>query len=211
MYEECLDVFNSMSYSNHVLDEWRADFNANYTRLSERFYAWQSDMKVKYADNDPNSEFFKKIDVFMNYLLSLYAALSPNGEADIQYRPHFENDETVTDIYFKFLEMMKNSPWGHLYNSVNEMAEWKLDMIWMGKRLFCIAYYDNPHQSWRQYSFIQNELADKNHEALWDDGAPTWAVVTRLKPHNEPFNDPHDPPFRASRLTGLLRGLRTFS
>ena len=211
MYEECLDVFNSMSYSNHVLDAGRVSFNANYTSLSERFHAWKSDMKVKYANNDPNSEFSKKMDVFMNNLFFMYAALLPGGNTDIEYRPSFENDETGTDIYFKFLEMMEKSPWQDLYGNVNEMAEWKRDMIWMGKRLFCIAYYDNPHQSWRQYYFIQNDLADKNKEALWDVGAPTWAIVKSLKPRNTPFDDPHDTPFQASRLTGLLRGLHTYS
>jgi glutathionylspermidine synthase len=54
-----------MSYSNHALDAGRANFNVNYTRLSERFHAWESDMKVKYGNSDPCSEFSTKMDVFM--------------------------------------------------------------------------------------------------------------------------------------------------
>jgi hypothetical protein len=109
-----------------------------------------------------------------------------------------------------FLEMMKKSPWLDLYNSENDIEQWKRDMIWMGKRLFCIAYYNNPLHL-QQYRHIQNDLADDNNEELWNVGAPTWAIVKSLKPRSTPFDDPHDPPFKASRLTGLLRGLRTFS
>jgi len=210
MYEECLDVFNSMSYGEHALDAGRANFDKNYTILSERFNTWQSDMKVKYGNNDPNSEFSKKMDVFMNQVFTQYAALSPKqGDADIQWRPHFRLDSPESHIYFMFFEMMQASPWRlHLYNSVNDMAEWKLNMKWMGKRLFCIAYYNDPLHL-QHYKQIQEFLADANCQVLWDVGAPTWAIVTSLTARSKPFNDPNDTPFQG--LTGLLRGLHTYS
>ncbi len=215
MYEECLIVFNSMSYSNHALDAGRDKFNANYTLLSERFHTWQSEMKVKYADNDPNSEFSTKMDVFMNHLLFMYAEISPKQSPE--QRDALDIFDDNKSIYSRFNEMMLASPWLTLYNSVNGIEQWKRDMIWMGKRLFCIAYYNNPDHLY-QYEYVQNFLADENCEELWNVGAPTFAQVLSLKPRSTPFDDPHDkpfdphdPPFRASRLTGLLRGLRTFS
>lgn len=221
MYEECLIVFNSMSYSNHALDAGRANFNANYTRLSELFHQWKSQMVIKYGNNDPNSEFSQKMNVFMDHLLFQYVEISPQQSPE-QRDTLYENtshaffDENKS-IYSNFNEMMLASPWMHLYESGNDMAEWKRDMIWMGKRLFCIAYYNNPDHLY-QYKHVQNFLADENCEELWNVGAPIFAQVLSLKPRDIPFDDPHDTPFdpdnpqfQEPRLTGLLRGLRTFS
>jgi hypothetical protein len=219
MYEDCLDVFNSMSYSKHVLDARKASFDENYTSIKGHLNSWKGYMQVKYGNSDMNSEFSKKMQAFMNHLLFLYDSLSPEGQgrADIGYRSSFTLDE-ISSIYQKFFEMMKESPWTlQLYQSVDEMKEWKFNMTWMGKRLFCIAYYNDPHHR-REYKHVQEDLADKNKDSLWDVGAPQWAIVKSLKPRDNAFNDPHDSPFdrhdpsfHRTRLTGLLRGLRAYS
>lgn len=219
MYEECLDVFNSMSYSEHALNAGRANFDANYNPLREHLKSWKGRMQVKYGNSDMTSKFFKKMEDFMNHLLFLYDSLSPEGRADINYRSSFHFDE-ASSIYQKFFKMMKASPWLlQLYDNVNEMAQWKLDMTWMGKRLFCIVYYNDPHHL-QQYKQVQEYLADENCQLLWDMGAPKWQLRRPPVASSTPRDDPHDSPldphktdstFRGSRLTGLLRGLRTYS
>jgi hypothetical protein len=210
-----------MSYSKHVLDARKANFDVNYTSIKGHLNSWKGHVQVKYGNSDMTSEFSKKLQAFMNHLLFLYDSLSPEGRADIGYRSSFTYDET-TSIYQKFFEMMKECPWRlQLYQSVNEMKQWKFIMTWMGKRLFCIAYYNDPYHR-REYKHVQEDLADKNKESLWDVGAPTWAIVKSLKPRDNAFDDPHDSPldlhpqnppfhepFHATRLTSLLRGLRS--
>ena len=219
MYEECLDVFNSMSYSEHALDAGRDNFNKNYTFLSERFEERKGHMQAQYGNYDINSEFSQKMEAFMNHLLFLYDSLSPQGRADIGYRSSFTFDET-SSIYQKFYEMMKASPWRRMYDNdiwKLHIAQWKLDMTWMGKRLYCIAYYDNP-QSRREYKRVQEDIADTNCQHLWDNYTakvrypPIASETPRDDPNDSPFA-PHqnNPTFPTSRLTGLLRGLRTYA
>lgn len=207
----------------------------NYDHISKGFTTWKSDMKSKYCNNDSNSEFSQKMEVFMNHLLFLYEKLSPEGRADIEHRSSFEF-EGKSSIYWKFFEMMKESPWRpketeeerdsksvYLYESVNEMAQWKLDMKWMGKRLYCIACYDSPLHL-REYKELKEHLAAENCELLWNIGAPK--IMLRRPPlaRPDPFNDENESPLdqtqydnpsrfgsRESQLTGLLRGLRTYA
>lgn len=206
MYEECLAVFNSMSYSKHALDTGRPSFDANYTILSQSFYDWKDDMLKKYRRKmKQGGKFSESVDQFMNHLFFLYASLSPEKmNADIEHRPHFEFTEEMS-IYSKFYAMMMASPWLRLNNDENALKEWKNEMTWMGKRVYCITYYNNPQLSWQQYKNVRETIDTDNVEELWNVGAPTWSILSRNKPSSW-VEDSH-----RLQLTTLLRSLNTYS
>lgn len=144
----------------------------------------------------------------MNHLQFLYASLSEKGNVDIQYKPHFQFDEQKT-IYSNFYLMMLDSPWRQILNKSEFETKWKEHMIWMGKRLFYIAYYNNEQHNWQQYMDVRDLIHEfkvqeaRTDEDLWNDGAPLWLNAWRKKPS---ITKPDD-----SGLHSLLRSLNEFS
>jgi hypothetical protein len=213
MYEECLYVFDSITCDTRLMDEKRSSFDEKYTTLSEQFENWKNTMKSEYGSSKSHnafsaSKFSESLEAFMNHLQFLYASLSDKGNADIHYKPHFQFDQQKT-IYSKFYLMMMDSPWRQIHNNPEYETEWKKHMIWMGKRLFYIAYYNNKQHNWQQYIHVRDfihhytVMENQSSEDLWNDGAPTWFIVTRKKPGNKRPGD--------SGLNSLLQSLNEFS
>ena len=213
MYEECLDVFNKMSYTEHALEKGKLTCFENLKNLKEQTKNWKSYMEETYGNHkEPEKKihFQEKMEEFMTQFLLMC---------------NFDYHETDS-IYEKFYEMMKASPWRRMYDNdkwQDHIAQWKSDMQWMGKRLYCIAYYDNP-QSQREYKRVQEDIVDTNCEELWNAGAPKFMQRRPPLARPDPFNDENESPLdqtqydnpsrfgtRTSQLKGLLRGLRTYA
>ena len=209
MYEECLYVFDSMTCDESIMKTKRTSFNEKHTQLSEKFEAWHQTSISLYRSNQfAPRKFTEKLQDFMNHLLFLYASLSDKGNADIQDRPHFHFD-SKTPIYSKFYLMMCESPWRDLHNGTKSTTEWKEHMVWMGKRLFYIAYYNNEADNWQAYTNVRDFIHHfkvqeaRSDEDLWNDGVPNWFISSRKKPGNMKLDD--------SSLHSLLRSLHEFS